>query len=181
MQKEDSLKSNQLKQRHFCARELQFSIALLIVLALLGGIFLQAVSTALSNYYGLNTPVLGIFLVIGYVAIVVLLAVFYTHRLVGPFVRLEYEMRLITSGNISKRLSVRAKDELHIRNFIKYTNNFVERFEEMSKEYNKLNSTASKKLEEITKELAKEKYDCPKIQEEIRSLQKNIRELREKW
>ncbi len=182
MQKEGSLKpARSPKQRYFVARDLQFSIALLIVLALLGGIFLQALSTALINYYGLDTPLLGVFLILGYVAIVALLAIFFTHRLVGPFKRLEYEMKLIQAGNLGKRLSIRSQDDLHVRNYVKYTNNFIANFEEMSVEYNKLNSTVSTKLEEIARELSKEKYDCPKIQEEIKKLRKQIHELRERW
>lgn len=181
MQKENSVKTDHLKHKHFCARDLQFSVALLIVLALLGGIFLQAISSAVSDYYGLNTPFLGVFLVIGYAGIVVLLAVFYTHRLVGPFARLEYEMKIISAGNLDKRLSIRSKDDLHIRNFVNYINRFVANFEEMSKEYNRLNSAVSKKLDDITKELSKERYDCSKVQEELRALQKDVREFREKW
>jgi len=120
MPKDGSLKSRIMKQRYFTARELQFSIALLVVLALLAGIFLQAVSSALISYYGMATPALGIMLVIGYVGIVVILAVFFTYRLIGPFKRLEYEMKLIQSGNLMKRLSVRSQDDLHIKNFIIY-------------------------------------------------------------
>ncbi len=182
MQKEDSLKTGHIKQRYFCARELQFSIAFLIVLALLGGVFLQAISSLLSQYYGVNTPILGVLLVIGYIAIVVLLAVFYTHRLIGPFVRLEYEMRMIAAGNISKRLTLRTKDDLHIRNFVQHVNCFVGRFEEMSREYNLLNSAVSKRLDDITREIAKgPEADCSLIQQEIKALQAEMRKFREKW
>lgn len=183
MQKEDSLKSGRhIRQRYFCAKELQFSIALLIVLALLGGVFLQAISSLLSQYYGVDTPVLGILLIIGYISIVVLLAVFYTHRLIGPFVRLEYEMKMIAQGNVSKRLSLRAKDDLHIKNFVKYVNGFVGRFEEMSREYNLLNSAVTKRLDDITGEIAKGKdADCAMIQREIKALQAEMRKFREKW
>ncbi|MBI4950130.1 MAG: hypothetical protein HY955_08305 [Deltaproteobacteria bacterium] len=182
MQKEDSLKSGHIRQRYFCARELQFSVALLIVLALLGGMSLQALSSLLSRHYGLDTPILGILLVIGYVAIVILLAVFYTHRLIGPFVRLEYEMKLISAGNLSRRLSMRTKDDLHIRNFAKHVNDCIGRFEEMSREYNLLNSALSKRLDDITMEISKgSQADCAMIQQEIKALQAEMRKLREKW
>lgn len=182
MGKEESSKFlRKFRQSYFVARELQFSIALLAVLALLGGIFLQTASTALINYYGLTTPALGVFLIIGYIVIVVFLSVFFTHRLVGPFKRIEYEMKLISSGELNRRLTVRTKDDLHVRNFVRYTNDFISRFEEMSHEYNKLNSTVSNKLSEISAEIAREDFNCSNVKEEIKTLQKQIFELREKW
>lgn len=169
------------KQRHFVARELQFSIALLAVLALLGGIFLQTVSSILVNYYGVNTSLLGIFLIFGYLSIVLLLAVFFTHRLIGPFKRIEYEMKLISAGDLSKRVMIRTKDDLHVRTFVKYLNEFIANFEQMSKDYNKVNSEFTQKTEEIIQELSKEKLDCDKIVQELRVLQKQIHRLREHW
>lgn len=163
------------------ARELQFSIALIIVLALLGGIFLQAASSALISYWGLETTALGFFLIIGYIVIVVFLAVLFTHRLVGPFKRLEYEMKLIQAGDLSKRLSIRTQDDLHIRNFVKYVNSFISKFSEMSGEYNRLNSTVLVRLETIAGELAKGKTDCPHLKKEIEAFLKEVREFREKW
>jgi len=181
VQKEGSLKPKLFKQRYYMAKELQFSLALVIVLALLGGIFLQALSSALISYWQLETPFLGFFLIIGYVAIVVLLAVFFTHRLIGPFKRLEYEMKLIKTGNLSRRLSIRTQDDLHIRNFVRYINSFISRFEEMSGEYNRLNSTVMTKLDMVSEELSKGKVHCPGLKEEIDQLRKQVREFREKW
>lgn len=179
--KEGSLKPKTFKQRYYMAKELQFSLALVIVLALLGGIFLQAVSSALISYWQLETPFLGFLLIIGYVGIVVLLAVFFTHRLIGPFKRLEYEMKLVKAGNLSKRLSIRSQDDLHIRNFVRHINSFISRFEEMSGEYNRLNSTVMTKLDEVADELSKGKVACPGLKEEIDQLREKVREFREKW
>lgn len=180
-QKEGSLKSKVFHQRYFIARELQFSLALIIVLALLAGIFLQAASSALISYWGLETTFLGFFLIAGYILIVVLLAVFFTHRLIGPFKRLEYEMKLIQSGDLDRRLSIRTQDDLHIRNFVKYVNSFVASFAEMSGEYNRLNSTVITKLDMVADELARGKTDCPHLKKEIDDLLKQVREFREKW
>ncbi|HHD11935.1 MAG TPA: hypothetical protein ENK42_05795, partial [Deltaproteobacteria bacterium] len=82
---ETTSKEKKVRQRYFVARELQFSIALLVIIALLGGIFLQSVSVALSGYLKLKTPTVGIFLAIGYIIIVTILSIVFTHRLVGPF------------------------------------------------------------------------------------------------
>src|SRR3970282_2624624 len=86
-----------LRQHYFVARELQITVALLVVLALLGGAFLQSVSSALNEYLGLTTPTLTIFLTIGYIAIVALLAIFFAHRFIGQFKRLVYEMKIIAT------------------------------------------------------------------------------------
>ena len=83
-------KEKKIRQRYFVAKELQITIALLVVLALLGGSFLQSVSATLNTYFGFTTPVLSIFLISGYIIIVAFLAIFFAHRLLGPFKRLEY-------------------------------------------------------------------------------------------
>ncbi|MEK7841645.1 MAG: hypothetical protein AAB197_03120, partial [Deltaproteobacteria bacterium] len=89
------------------AKELQITITILVVLALLGGAFLQSASSALSSFFGFTTPALTIFLTIGYIAIVAILSIFFAHRFLGPFKRLEYEMKTITNGELDKRLSIR--------------------------------------------------------------------------
>jgi len=178
--KDKSGKKQKFSQRYFIAKELQFSIAMLTVLALLGGIFLQAVSSALIDYWGFKTPMLGVFLIIGYVLLVLILAMFFTHRLIGPFKRLEYEMKLLAGGDLSRRLSIRSQDDLHIRNFVRFANIFINKFVAMSEEYDKLNNTVSKKMDEISEELSSEKFSCDKVQCDLRALQQQIENLRNK-
>jgi len=151
---------------------------MLTVLALLGGIFLQAVSSALIDYWGFKTPMLGVFLIIGYIILVIILSLFFSHRLIGPFKRLEYEMKLLSRGDISRRLSIRSQDDLHIRNFVRYANIFIDKFVAMNNEYDKLNSVVSGKMEEMSVELSKERVDCGKIQSELRALQEQIEKLK---
>ncbi|OGQ46415.1 MAG: hypothetical protein A2W63_03725 [Deltaproteobacteria bacterium RIFCSPLOWO2_02_44_9] len=170
-----------LRQHYFVARELQITIALLVVLALLGGAFLQSVSSALNTYFGFTTPVMTIFLTIGYIAIVAILAIFFAHRFVGPFKRLEYEMKIIANGALDKRLTVRTKDELHVRNFVAYVNEFIENFENMSKDYNKVHSAISIQMADIIKRMEKAQYNPEEIKEAIKTLQKQMHALREKW
>lgn len=170
-----------LRQHYFVARELQITIALLVVLALLGGAFLQSVSSALNTYFGFTTPALTIFLTLGYIAIVAILAIFFAHRFVGPFKRLEYEMKIIANGALDKRLTVRIKDELHVRNFVVYVNEFIENFENMSKDYNKVHSTLSLQMADIIKRMEKGQYNPEEIKEAIKTLQKQMHALREKW
>ncbi|MBI5810075.1 MAG: hypothetical protein HZB21_02645 [Deltaproteobacteria bacterium] len=170
-----------VRQKFFEAKELQLSAAVLVVLALIGGILVQSVSTALTSRYGFTTPALGLILVAGYIIIIAVIAVFFTYRFIGPFKRLEYEMKLIAAGEISRKLSIRSKDDLYIRHFVRYVNKFLSQFGDMSREYNALNSEVSTGLNEITKELSKEKFDCGKVKQDIQALQKKIHEMREKW
>ena len=45
-----------MRQRFFVARELQATIAILVVIALLGGIVLQFASKTLTDFLGLDDP-----------------------------------------------------------------------------------------------------------------------------
>lgn len=164
-------------KRCFSARGLHYSIALLTVLALLGGILLQVASSALTSYFGFKATAVGIILIAGYVAIIVLLPVFFAHRLIGPFKRLEYEMRLVSSGDLSKRLSIRSNDDLHVKNFIKYANEYIARFERMSDEHKRLNGLVSVRISELANELSTEKFDCNKVKTELKQLKKQLDDL----
>ncbi|MEK7679125.1 MAG: hypothetical protein AAB356_02925 [Deltaproteobacteria bacterium] len=182
MHKEETIKASQwVKQRYFAARELHFSIAMIVVLSLIGGIGLQTVSSALVSYYHFNMVFVGMLLIFGYAGLVVLVSIFFAYRLIGPFRRLEYELKLISSGDLSKRLSIRSKDDLHIRNFTKYANNLIAKFEVMSRDYNTLSSAVSREIDDIHKELEKRDFDCEILKKRLITLQKNVRDFRVHW
>ena len=169
-----------VRQHYFVARELQASIAVLVILALLGGTFLLYLSKELNALLGVRTPFLTLFLMLGYAAIVAFSAIFFTHRLVGPFKRLEYEMKMITKGDLSKRLSIRRNDDWHVRSFVAQVNALIERLEEMSMEYNKLNSILSERLAELSERIRKgEPYED--LLEVIEAINDEVHRLREKW
>jgi len=173
MEKESHLKKT-IVQRCFSSREIQVTLALLTVVALLAGVFLQTVSSVIREHYGMGGVFVGAFLIIGYAVIVLLISIFFTHRLVGPFKRIEYEMKLISKGELSRRLSVRSNDDLHVRNFVAYANRFISTFEQMSKDSHAFNAAVSMKLSEISAELSKEKIDCEKLGAELLALQKQV-------
>ena len=170
-----------VRQRYFVAKELQITIALLVMLALLGGMFLQSISQGLNTYFRFESSFLGIFLSVGYIVIIVFLAIFFSYRLIGPFKRLEYEMKMIAKGELHKRLSIRTRDDLHVRNFTEYLNEFIGSFEDMSKEYNKLHATIDNELEELAKMIESGEHNPEDIKNKIIALQKHIHEFREKW
>lgn len=168
-------------EKCFSVKELRVSVALLVMVVLLAGVFLQVFSSVLREYYGMGAVFVGSVLVIGYVGIVALTALFFTHRLIGPFKRVEYEMKLIASGELSRRIGIRTQDDLYIRNFIAYANKFIDSFEKMSKDYNELSSTVSVRLGEISEELSKDKFDCAELKARLIALQKQIHAARERW
>ena len=68
-----------------------------------------------------------------------------------------------------------------MRNFVAYVNEFIENFENMSKDYNKVHSTISLQMADIIKRMEKAQYNPEEIKEAIKTLQKQMHALREKW
>ena len=181
MTKEDLEKQRKkTRLRCFEVKGIQLSIAVLTVLTLLAGMTLQVAAAAAVRHYGFSSYVFSIFLIAGYAVIVIVFSMFFTHRLVGPFKRLEYEMKLILKGDRARRLSSRKEDDLHLRGFITHLNECISRHEETNVEYNRLSGLVSGRLGEIGDELSKEKPDREKVKKEIKALQKELRESREK-
>lgn len=168
------------RQHFFVAKELQASIAILVIIALLGGTFLLYLSKELNSFLGLRTPFLTLVLMVGYAAIIIFLSVFFTHRLIGPFKRLEFEMKLIAKGDLKRRLSIRGSDDWHIRSFVNNVNKLIDSFEETSIEYNKLNSTLAKRLKSLIDEI-EEGMSQKDIIAAIEKLRKEVQTLRERW
>ncbi|MBI5236902.1 MAG: hypothetical protein HY887_00575 [Deltaproteobacteria bacterium] len=167
-------------KRCFSAKELQMSVAVLAVIALLAGILLQSGVALVGARYNFGSSGTAVLLIIGYVAIVAAIALVFTYRLVGPFKRLEYEMKLVLKGEFSRRLTLRTNDELHIKNFVRFVNQFLDDFEKMKGEYNKLNSLVSGRIGDVNKELSKEKFDCAALREELSAIEKRLQDFREK-
>lgn len=114
-----------LRQKYFISKELRISIALIILWSLLVTAFFTYFAKGLAEKIGHGTP-LFIIVMLGYVLIIVVLTMLFSHRLIGPFERLNTEMRLIRSGDYNRRLSVRKSDDIYIRSFIKEVNMILE-------------------------------------------------------
>jgi len=169
------------KRGLFSTKQLQLSIAVIAVVTLLGGVLLQAVSRWIVLSYDLGPAYYGLILIIGYILLILMLCGIFVYKLVGPFRRLEFEMKLISSGELRRRLSVRDGDDLHVRRFVVNVNKLLGNFEEMSREYNKLNNIVDTKLVEINEDLSSETHDVGIVGQEIKMLQEEIHILREKW
>jgi len=117
-----------IRQRFFMVKELQLSISLIVIWSLLAGILF----TYLTKQLGARIePSIFSFIAVffGYVIIVIVLAIFFTHRFIGPFERLKMEMKLILGGDYNRRLSVRANDDFYIRSFITDVNKILDTLE----------------------------------------------------
>lgn len=166
------------KEKSFSSRDLQVSLALMTVIALIVGISLHFAAHYAGAAMEIDPTLLGIGLILGYVFIVIMLPILFTHRFVGPFKRVEYEMKFVSTGDLKRRLTVRSRDDLHIRNFIGYVNTFIDRFERLDKDYVKLRDEVTLELERLRAELAKDNPNCAKIREDVLVLHKKMKEFK---
>jgi len=113
------------RQKYFISKELRISIALIILWSLLVTAFFTYFAKELAEKIGNGTP-LFLVVMLGYLLIIVVLTMLFSHRLIGPFERLNTEMRLIRSGEYHRRLGVRKSDDIYIRSFIKEVNMILE-------------------------------------------------------
>ncbi len=122
------MKPRKVKQNFFIPRELQYTIAVIILWSLLVttaySYFVSEISTRLGHGVLFFTLV-----AIGYIFIVFVLTLIFSHRLLGPFQRLKTEMKLIMAGDYSKRLNVRDKDDLYIKSFLMEVNKLLDELE----------------------------------------------------
>jgi len=121
-------KTADVKQKFFMARELRLSVALIVIWSLLAGMIFTYLAKELKARieFGIFSYVI-IFL--GYVFIVIMLSLFFTHRFIGPFERLKMEMKIIMAGNYHRRLRIRTSDDVYVKSFISDVNKMLEELE----------------------------------------------------
>lgn len=112
-------------QKHFAPREVRFSIAMIILWSLLVTAFFTYIATKLSENVG-QSVISFIILIVGYIVIVIVLTMHFSHRFLGPFQRLKTEMRLIMTGDYTRRLNVRKQDDMYIKSFIIEANKMLD-------------------------------------------------------
>lgn len=118
------------RKKYFVSKELRLSIAIMLLWALLITGFFTYLVSSLDEKVGSST-LLFVIIMIGYLAIVVALSIFFSHRILGPFQRLKTELRLIISGNYHRRLKVRTNDDLSVKSFVDEVNNVLSEYERM--------------------------------------------------
>jgi len=119
-----------MRKKYFVSKELRLSIAIMLLWALLITGFFTYIARGLDEKVGSST-LMFVIIMIGYLAIVVVLSIIFSHRILGPFQRLHTELRLIISGNHQRRLNVRKNDDLSLKLFIDEVNNVLSEYERM--------------------------------------------------
>ncbi|RJQ22821.1 MAG: hypothetical protein C4560_01910 [Nitrospiraceae bacterium] len=119
-----------IRQKYFVSRELRLSIALIILWSLLVTAFFTYFARELSEKIGHGALLFAVVMA-GYLLIVIVLTLLFSHRLIGPFQRLKTEIRLIVAGEYRRKLNVRRNDDLYIRSFIVEVNKILDEFEKL--------------------------------------------------
>jgi hypothetical protein len=119
-----------MKQKYFVPKELRLSIAIIVLWALLISSFFTYIAKEYGGKIGHDTLLFAIIMA-GYIVIVFVLSMLFSHRLLGPFQRLKTDIRLIVSGDYQRRLKIRQNDDIYIRSFLIEVNNLLDDFEKM--------------------------------------------------
>jgi nitrogen fixation/metabolism regulation signal transduction histidine kinase len=175
----DKRRAKEVKQRFFMAKELRLSISLIVIWSLLAGIIFTYLTKELGARieHGVFSYII-VFL--GYVIIVVVLALFFTHRFIGPFERLKMEMRLILTGNYHRRLSVRTSDDFYVRSFVLEVNKMLDEFERKSFDKEGFRKSIDSELLHIMALVEKENVSKDKLREALLSFHEKMESLLKK-
>lgn len=165
-----------IRQKYFVSKELRISIALIIIWTLLITAFFTYLAKELGGKIGHGTP-LFIIIMFGYVAIVVVLTMLFSHRLIGPFQRLKTEIRLILAGDYGRRLNVRVKDDIYIKSFIGQINKLLDRIETMHHCQKDMINKFDSELLGILSEIDEDKGSREKMRHSLLTLHKKIRHI----
>lgn len=165
-----------MRQKYFVTKELRLSIALIILWSLLITAFFTYFAKELSDQIG-HGILLFVIIMVGYMLIVIVLTMLFSHRLLGPFQRLKTEIRLIGVGDYHRRLNVRTNDDIYIRSFVTEVNNLLDDFEAMHKYRVNVNKEIDSELLKLLSEI--ESGDLPKyhLRERVMALHNKLKTL----
>lgn len=166
------------KQKYFVPKELRISIALIILWSLLITAFFTYFAKELGGKIGHGTP-LFVIVMLGYVLIVVILTMLFSHRLLGPFQRLKTEIRLIKSGDYRRRLIVRKNDDIYIRSFVTEVNMLLDEFERTHNHKEGLIRHIDSELLNIISAIEEEESTKENLRESILEFHKKLKSIGE--
>lgn len=116
-----------VRQHHFAKKEIHVSVALIVVWSFVTVAVIMFVMRALGLFSGGFGVFSFIAILFFYSVAVVLLTILFSHRLVGPFERLNAEIdEMLLSDGPLKRLRIRTRDDLHVRTFVEHVNRIIE-------------------------------------------------------
>jgi signal transduction histidine kinase len=168
-----------VRQKYFVSKELRISIALIILWSLLVTAFFTYFAKELSEKIGHGT-LLFFIVMLGYVVIVVVLTMLFSHRLIGPFQRLKSEIRLIIAGDYFRRLTVRKNDDVYIRSFIDEINRILDELEKLHSYKEDIVKHIDSELLNFISLIEEGDYSKDKLREAILSFHKKVKALEQK-
>ncbi|HLA49920.1 MAG TPA: hypothetical protein VJ000_01865 [Thermodesulfovibrionia bacterium] len=165
-----------VRQKYFALKELRFSIAHLVLWALLSVAFFTYTAIEIGGKIE-RGPVYFIIVVIGYALIVIILTLIFTQRFLGPFERLKTELKLIRTGNHHRRFHVRTKDDFYLRSFITEVNKVLEGLEEITGSKEELHKKINSELSNIKTIIERKEISKEELTEAVISFNKRVEDL----
>ncbi len=170
------MEKRKVKQKHFALKELRFSIAHLVLWALLSVAFFTYLAIEIGGKIE-RGPLYFTIVVAGYALIVIVLTLFFSHRFLGPFERLKTELKLIRTGAYQRRFHVRTKDDFYLRSFITEINKVLEDLEKIHLSKEELHKKIDYELSNIKALTEKKEISKEELTEAINLLNKRAEDL----
>ncbi len=165
-----------IRQKYFVSKELRLSIALIILWSLLITAFFTYFAKELSGKIG-HGALMFFIIMAGYVIIVVVLTMLFSHRLIGPFQRLKTEIRLIVAGDYRRRLNVRTNDDIYIRSFVSEVNKMLDNVETMCNYRGNVNKEIDSELLKLISDIETGDPTKEQMRERVLSLHNKLTNL----
>lgn len=165
-----------VRQKYFALKELRFSIAHLVLWALLSVAFFTYTAIEIGGRIERGSAYF-IIVVIGYALIVIILTLIFTHRFLGPFERLKTELKLIRTGSHHRRFHVRSKDDFYLRSFITEINKVLEDLEKISGSKEELHKKIDSELSNIKTIIERKEISKEELTKAVISFNKRVEDL----
>lgn len=165
-----------VRQKYFALKELRFSIAHLVLWALLSVAFFTYTAIEIGGRIE-RGPVYFIIVVIGYALIVIILTLIFTQRFLGPFERLKTELKLMRTGSHHRRFHVRSKDDFYLRSFITEINKVLEDLEKISGSKEELHKKIDSELSNIKTIIERKEISKEELTKAVISFNKRVEDL----
>ena len=164
------------RQKYFVPREIRFSVAMIILWALLITSVFSYGANVLGEKIGHGFLFFSI-IAAGYIIIVVVLTLLFAHRLIGPFQRLKTEIKLIRSGDYHRRLNIRTNDDIYIKSFVDEVNMMLHELEMVHNCKEGLLKHIDSELLRILAAIEEGKASREELRENILSFHKKARDM----
>jgi len=166
------------KQRYFIERDLFFQTLTLLLTVLLGGFLLLLLSKTISGY--VDSSLLFLMLFVGYFLLIIFFAWSLSRKFIGPFSRLKENIKDISNGDLSLRLSVRDGDDMRIKSFVDDANRLIITFNNCLEKIKLPCQDLEKAMDKIIYKMRSDSH-VPKDEylDALQELVKQVRKIRE--